>query len=236
MVGVKPLICVRHQPSVPLGVIGDVLDSTGTQWRYVDPWRGDALPAVEEVSGLVVLGGEMNCDEVEAYPWLADTRTLLRAAAERELPVLGVCLGAQLLTRAMDAAVGEGTGREIGFRKIEVLPAGVDDPLLSAFAPLAMAFQFHADACELPAGAELLATNDDNLVQAFRVGERAYGVQFHFEVTVREISTWCEETGAEGLRDVWGTTKESLLAEAASHLEVQQGAGRRLTSAFVDLL
>ena len=236
VVGVKPLLCIRHQPSVPLGIIGDALETTGTPWRYVDPWRGEAIPDVEDLSGLVVLGGEMNVDEVEEYPWLADTRALLRSAVDAEVPVLGVCLGAQLLTRAMDAPVGAGTGREIGFRKVEVVSSGPDDPLLSAFAPSALVFQFHADACALPDGAQLLATNDDSYVQAFRIGERAYGVQFHFEVTTEVISTWCDETGPSELREVWGTTKPALLAEAASHLAAQQEAGRRLASAFVDLL
>ena len=234
--GVKPLYCIRHQNSVPLGVIEDVLDDSGVEWRYVDPWRGDAIPDITETGGLIVLGGAMNADEVDDYPWLADTRTLMREAVEADKPVLGVCLGAQLLARAFDAPVGHETNREVGFRKVGVLPGGAKDPLLAAFAPSALVFQFHEDGCGLPAGAELLATNDDTHVQAFRIGERGYGVQFHFEVTTRQINDWSDETGPDELRHVWGTTKEALLAEAASHLDTQQQAGRRLTSAFVDLL
>lgn len=232
----KPLAVVRNQGSCPLGVIGQVLDARGAPWRYVDPWDGEALPDLSEVSGLVVLGGAMNADQVALFPWLADTRSLLRSAVAAEVPVLGVCLGAQLLARACDAAVTRAPVREIGFRKVEVVSAGVDDPLLGAFAPSALVFQWHEDTCELPAGAELLATGDDTVVQAYRVGPRAYGVQFHFEVTTNEISAWSDDTGAEALRDVWGTTKDALLADAASHLAAQQEAGRRLASAFADLL
>lgn len=233
---VRPLYCIRHQLSAPLGIIADVLDASGTEWRYVDPWRGDAIPDVGEMSGLVVLGGEMNADAIESYPWLADTRTLLSDAVTRDLPVLGVCLGAQLLTRAMGATVVPGATREIGFRKVDVLPTGAGDPLLRVFAPSTLVFQFHEDACELPAGAELLATNDDTPVQAFRIGSRGYGVQFHFEVTEREIAEWCDETPPDVLRDVWGTTKDALLSEAAVHLAAQQETGRRMTAAFVDLV
>ncbi len=232
----KPLVCVRHQPSAPLGVIRDVLDAEGVSWRYVDPWRGETIPDVGEISALIVLGGEMNADDVEEHPWLADTRSLMHEAVDCDVPVLGVCLGAQLLARAMGAAVVPASVREIGFRKIEVLPPGSHDPLLKAFAPSALVFQFHEDACESPPGGQLLATNDDNPVQAFRVGTRGYGVQFHFEVTTDEIAAWCDETRPDVLRDVWGTTKHALLTEAVSHLAAQQDAGRRLAAAFVDQL
>ncbi len=236
MAGVKPLHCIRNHNSVPLGVIGEVLAASGVSWRYVDPWRGDDLPDLGETSGLIVLGAAMNADQVDQFPWLLEVRALMRQAVEADRPVLGVCLGAQLLARAIDADVlrAPEAVREIGFREVEVLPAGVDDALLAAFAPAAMVFQFHEDACELPAGAELLATNDDTAVQAFRVGDRAYGVQFHFEVTAREIATWCDETPPDELRNVWGTTKEALLAEAVSHLGAQQEAGRRVAAAFVE--
>ena len=230
----KPLVVVRNQASCPLGIVAGVFDSRGVGWRYVDPWRGDALPDVAEVGGVVVLGGAMNADEVAEFPWLADVRGLLRHAVSAEVPVLGVCLGAQLLARACDAAVTRAPVREIGFRKVSVVAAGSDDSVLRAIAPSALLFQWHEDACELPAGAELLATNDDTFVQAYRVGSRAYGVQFHFEVTTAEITAWADETGSGALREVWGTTKEALLASAESHLAAQQEAGRRLASAWVD--
>lgn len=230
------LATIRHQSSAPLGIIADVLDDAQVTWRYVDPWRGDDLPDVADVSGLIVLGGEMNADAVGDHPWLADVRRLMRDAVDADVPVLGVCLGAQLLARATDAPVRPAQRREIGFRRVEVLPAGVADPLLGAFAPSSLVFQFHEDTCELPNGAELLATNDATRVQAFRLGSRGYGVQFHFEVTLREIAAWCDETPPDVLRDVWGTTKDELLAQAASHLPTQQRAGRRLTAAFVELL
>ena len=103
--------------------------------------------------------------------------------------------------------------------------AGLDDPLLQTFAPSALVFQWHEDACELPAGAQLLATNDDTPVQAFRVGSRAYGVQFHFEVTTQVITTWIDNTAPGELEDVWGTTRAALLDERL--FELMDEAKRR---------
>lgn len=228
----KPVFAIRCQLSAPLGVIADGLDARGVPWRYVDVYRGEQLPDVTEASGLVVLGGEMNVDEVDAHPWLADVRTLTRRAVDAEVPFLGSCLGAQVLARAMGAPVSAGTVREVGFRKVEVLPAGADDPVLAPFAPSSLVFEFHQDECALPDDATLLATGDETVVQAFRVGEQAYGIQFHFEVTVQEITAWADKRPTERLRDEWGVTKQELLAQAAVHLEQQQRAGRALATAF----
>ena len=94
-----------------------------------------------------------------------------------------------------------------------------------------MVFQFHEDHCDLPAGAELLASSDHVEAQAFRIA-RSYGVQFHFEVTLAEITSWADDTGADELRDVWGTSRDALLAGAAEHLAAQQIAGRQAATAF----
>lgn len=235
MGAVKPLWCVRSQLNAPLGIVADVLQERGVPWRYVDPWRSQTLPDVGEVGGLVLLGGGMNVDAVDRHPWLADVRDLSRASVDAGLPVLGVCLGAQVLARAAGATVVPSAVREIGFLPVSITDAGRSDPVLSALAPAATVFQFHEDRCELPAGADLLATGVDVEVQAFRVGERAYGVQFHFEVTAAEVAAWCDEVGAAELRDVWGTSKDALVAQAGRHLPAQQRAGRTLVRSFLDL-
>ena len=233
---VTTLWCIRQEDIAPLGVIEQVLDGGDVRWRYVDPWAGQPLPDISEVGGLVVLGGTMNADAVDEHPWLGDVRALVAEAASAERPILGVCLGAQVLTRALGAAVFAAPVREIGFRKVTATDAGARDPLLGAFAPSSLVMQWHEDACELPASAELLAEGDDVAVQAFRAGERAYGVQFHFEVTREIVASWCDDASDESLRQVWGSSAAEVLAQVDAHLAAQQVAGRRLTEAFVDLL
>ena len=192
------------------------------------------MPEVSEVSGLVVLGGEMNADDLEDYSFLRRVRELVREAVEEEIPVLGVCLGAQILTRAMGAEVRQAPRREIGFLPVKATAAGVNDPVLAPFAPEAHVFQFHEDACELPVGAELLMEGEDVSVQAFRVGKTAYGIQYHFEVTIEIIAAWCDEI--PGLEESWGRSKQDVIADAEPHLTAQRAAGLRAADAFLKLL
>lgn len=230
----KPLICVRHQTSAPLGIIEDVLVHEEIPWTYLDTWTGSSLPDTRDIGGLLILGGEMNVDQVDAYPHLAGLRDLARSMVDSGQPILGVCLGAQVLTRALGAPVRRMPVREIGFHGIEATEAGRTDPVLVPFSPSATVFQFHEDTCDLPKDAELLFRGQASEVQAFRVGERAYGVQFHFEVTRREIGAWCDET--PDLEDTWGVTKKQLLDQADLHLEAQGAAGRDAVRRFLTLL
>jgi GMP synthase (glutamine-hydrolysing) len=230
----KPLVCVRHQQTAPLGVIEDVLDSHDVNWTYLDAWRRGTFPHPSEMSGLIVLGGEMNVDELDRYPFLQAARDLMMQAVHSQLPVLGVCLGAQILTRALGAEVTPAPARELGFVPVKATAAGMNDPLLEPFAPEACVFQFHEDECELPEGAELLLEGSDVEVQAFRAGERAYAVQFHFEVTREEIEAWWDETA--DLEESCGAGKQEVMQQATSHLEGQQRAGRETARRFISLL
>lgn len=230
----KQLLCVRHQMTCPLGVVADELDSQQVEWRYLDLWRDTDVPELSEISGLIVLGGEMNVDELDRYPFLKTGRDLTRDAIEAELPVLGICLGAQVMTRALGASVQPSPHREIGFVQVHATHPGLSDPVLAPFAPAARVFQFHEDVCELPEGAELLFRGDTVTVQAFKVGDHAYGVQFHFEVTMAEIEAWCEAT--PNLKDEWGLTKQEVVREAENHLAQQQKAGRSAARGFIEIL
>ncbi len=229
-----PVVCIRNQPSAPLGIIEDILRERDIRYLYCDAWSRDAWPGPEDMSALIVLGGEMNVDSLDRHPFLRHARTLVRAAVDAGRPVLGVCLGAQILTRAMGAEVRPAPRREIGFLPVKATAAGMDDPVLAAFAPEAKVFQFHEDACELPEGAELLFTGDEVPVQAFRAGESAYGIQFHFEVTTEEIAAWCDAT--PDLEEAWGTSKEKLMRQAEESLARQQESGKQATRRFLKLL
>jgi GMP synthase (glutamine-hydrolysing) len=232
--GMKPLACVRFQASAPLGLIQDVLAENEVEWHYLDMWEHPSIPRVSELGGLVVLGGEMNADAVESYPFLTTASDLVRDAVTSELPVLAICLGAQLLTRSQGGTVQRAPHRELGFLPVKATAEGMDDYVLEPFSPATRVFQFHEDECRLPEGPQLLFEGADVRVQAFRVGQRAYGVQFHFEVTDKEIEAWCDET--PDLEASWGADKQAVMEQAGKYLADQQTAGREVARRFVSLI
>jgi GMP synthase (glutamine-hydrolysing) len=231
---VRQLICVRHQSTAPLGIIEEVLRAEKVPWRYLDVWSDPDTPSASDASGLIVLGGEMNVDELDRHPFLTAVRRLTLDALESNKPVLGICLGAQVLARVLGSEVYPSPVKEIGFHPVRATVEGSRDPVMSPFAPEARVFQFHEDACDLPDGAQLLFTGDEVSVQAFRMGEIAYGIQFHFEVTGKEIAAWCDET--PNLQEGWGASKEKLMSEAEASLARQQESGKEATRRFLKLL
>jgi len=136
----KPLLCIRQQANVPLGIIEGVLNEEHVEWRYADCWTGAALPNLSEVSGLIVLGGTMNADEVAEFPHLMQVKEIMREAVATGKPLLGICLGVQLLSRALGGVVFKTPIKETGFLEMEAVGK---DPLLDPFAPRSKIFQFH---------------------------------------------------------------------------------------------
>ncbi len=179
------LLAIQH---VPWEGPHRILDACGAlEVHTVKPLAGQALPAHEEVAGAVVMGGPMNVDEVERFPALAAEREWLAEAVRRDLPVLGVCLGAQLLARALGAEVRAGEGSEIGFAPVEV--SDPEDPLLGGLAPGTEVLHWHGDVFDLPDGATPLASSARTEHQAFRVGN-AWGVLFHPEADFALVEAW----------------------------------------------
>lgn len=148
--------------------------------RRVD--LGDVLPDPATIEGLVVMGGPMAAGDVQAHPHLARERELIAAAVARELPVLGVCLGAQLLASALEAEVCRGPREEAGLGAVTLTTDGLRDPVLGPAGSELPVLHWHEDTFELPRGAVLLASSDLYRNQAFRAGRCAYGFQFHVEV------------------------------------------------------
>ncbi len=179
------LLAVQH---VPWEGPHRILDACGAlDVHTVKPLAGQALPAHDEVAGAVVMGGPMNVDEVERFPALAAEREWLAEAVGREMPVLGICLGAQLLARALGAEVRPGAGPEIGFAPVEVSDPA--DPLLGGLAPSTDVLHWHGDVFDLPDGAKSLASSARTEHQAFRAGN-AWGVLFHPEADFALVEAW----------------------------------------------
>lgn len=188
----RPKVLVfQHVPFEPLGTLDPLLKDAGFRIRYVNFGREpDSRPVLEGYEALIVLGGPMNSDQIDTYPNLITEVSIIREAIERGMSILGICLGAQLLAKALGGSVSRNETREIGWYDVEMTEAGREDPVLSSFAPRQEVFQWHEDGISLPDGVELLAGSPASPVQAFRYGERAYGFQFHLEANQPLIERW----------------------------------------------
>lgn len=185
---------VQHTAGEGLGRLADWLPAAGVDVHPTHPYLGNRVPPSVEGDALVVLGGPMNANDDEGYPWLPSVRALMRSAVEDGVPTLGICLGAQLLAVATGGEVQRGgSGPEIGLGEVSV---DVGDELLVP-GPMPV-IQWHYDTVtRLPDDATLLGSSPEYPVQAFRVGELAWGLQFHIEATAGMIEGWALEEGMD---------------------------------------
>jgi GMP synthase (glutamine-hydrolysing) len=185
------ILVFQHVPFEILGTLDGLFKNYGFRIRYVNFGRHpDAHPRLEGYDGLVVLGGPMSVDDVDRHPHLATEVGLLRQALDLDIPVLGICLGAQLIAKALGGAVGRNGEKEIGWYDVCASEEGHADPLVGQFGPQERIFQWHGDTFEMPPGAIHLASTDTCRNQAFRYGNKVYGFQFHLEADERLIERW----------------------------------------------
>lgn len=198
------VLAFRHVPFEGLGHIQSVLESRCIGVQTVDLYReGEALPDPAQADGLIFMGGPMSAND--DLPFLQREIAILREALGRGQPVLGVCLGSQLLARAAGARVHANPCKEIGWFDIQLTAAGAADPLLGELGARRSVFHWHGETFDLPAGAEWLAFSEACRHQAFRLGANAYGVQFHLEVTPQMIEDWQrQDVNCGDLRELEG--------------------------------
>jgi GMP synthase-like glutamine amidotransferase len=212
------------------GVFGEVPDVEWVEW--VPPRNGTA-PELDGFDAVMALGGSMHADQEDKHPWLRAEKALLREALDRGTPVLGVCLGAQLVAEVAGARPRRAAAPEIGWYRVEVTDEGRDDPLIGPLAPEFVVMQWHAYESPLPPGATALASNPSCL-QAFRVdGRPAWGLQFHAEVTAADADAWLDEFYDDYDAAASGLDPEAIRAETAERIGAQNELGRGLAERFV---
>jgi GMP synthase (glutamine-hydrolysing) len=221
---------------VPPGHIRTALREAGVEHVVFEAWRDGDWPSADGISALIVLGGTMNVDQLDDYPFLARSRDLMAATLDMGLPTLGVCLGSQMMARVLGADVYRAEPRNAAFSPLELTSAGGSDPIAQPFAGSQSVLQFHEDTFQLPRDATLLATSGaSGLHQAFRYGENAYGVQFHFEVDQTIVRGWIDDIGADALQEEWGISADEIMAQLNVHLAEQARAGRDLMRSFISM-
>ena len=186
---------LQHVPFEGLGSIEPWLKSSGYQTTITRFFEGDQRPDLKEIEILIAMGGPMSVNDEDKFPWLLQEKVFIRRAIEMGKPVLGICLGAQLIASALGARVYPNSAKEIGWFPIQGLPS--DDPSVFRFPPTVEVFHWHGETFDLPRKAVHLARSLNCENQAFQIGESVIGIQFHLETTpksARQIVTHC---GAE---------------------------------------
>ena len=232
----KPLLVLRHVPHVSLGSVAEVLDEANLPIEQIDLFETvpERLP-LDDSAGLLVLGGPMSANDVTEYPYLETELTWIREAVDRQLPTLGICLGAQLLAKSLGGRVYRNRVKEIGCFDLDMQPAVLDDRLFGQRRPNESVFQWHGDTFDLPPIAIHLARTGTCVNQAFRCGPSAYGVQFHVEMTPTLLEVWLGDAEFDGELVELGVKPDDLRRDLHDRYESIRDFSRCLIGRFAEI-
>ena len=226
----KQVLALQHVWDDPPGYLGEILQEYGISCEVVNVEQ-DPMPDPTGYQAVVIMGGPQHVYDYAHLPYIEPEKALLRQAVEADIPVLGICLGGQLLASALGAEVRKHDLTELGFVQIPLTEAGRQEPLFAGLPDRYLGFHWHEDVFELPAGALLLASNERAPNQAFRYNTRAYGLQFHIELNTELAMTWLRTP--ELAREIDETLGE---ADASARLAQEWTACEALYSAHTRTL
>jgi GMP synthase (glutamine-hydrolysing) len=223
------VLSIVHGENARSGIFHEVTEAQGHRLEEWSLGWGTPLPQpLDAYDAVFVFGGAMHADQDDRHPWLRDETFLLQRLVDLRVPVLGVCLGAQLLARAVHSRVMPASEPEIGWYGVELTEEGAEDPVLGALPPRFDAFQWHYYTYAVPAGARELARSE-TCTQAFRLGDAAWGIQFHPEVTLEQVESWIADP-----EDPPPGDPDELRRETAAKIDAWSAIGRTLCGAFLE--
>jgi GMP synthase (glutamine-hydrolysing) len=237
--GRRPVLIVQHAFYEHPAVIRRALQTQGLPTLLIHPYRGDAYPELSEIAGMVSLGGPMSANDEREHPWILAECDLLRGCVASDLPVVGVCLGGQMMARATGGRVVKNHVAEVGWFPIELNAEGQRDRVVGAAGATPLVYHWHNDTFEPPAEAMHLAQSKHCPRQAYRIGERAYGFQFHPEADHQLVHEWLavegvDEEVADAQREHGRKTVQSISAQKSWAVKGEK-ASLKITAAFCQL-
>ena len=229
------VLVLQHLPVEHPGTVGARLREGGCELATVELDHGEPIGDLDAFDLMVVMGGPMDVWDEDGHPWLRPEKEAIRRwVRELERPFLGICLGHQLLADALGGAVDPMPAPEVGLAPVHVTEAGGDDPLLFGLPSPLCGLQWHgSEVTRLPMGAVTLATNETCAVQAFRVGDRAWGLQFHVEVGQDTVAEWASvPTYREALAGA-GVDEDGFASAVAERLAPMERLSATITERFM---
>jgi GMP synthase (glutamine-hydrolysing) len=231
----RPILVVNHLPGPETGLVDDALRGEGLPLLEVNIFEEPRLPGLEEISGIVSLGGMMGVPDAADYPFLAAELELLAGALAAETPILGLCLGAQLLATAAGGEVRRLDRRYVDWPELVALPQAHGDPLFDRLPERIVVLEWHEDAIEPPPRATVLAETAGPGCAVFRAGPAAWGSQIHLELTPAMLSGWLSPAELDGLAGL-GLDVDEFVREAPARLRRQSEATGAVIRAFARLV
>lgn len=234
----KTALILQHAPEERGGIFEEMLLNQGWRLEVIPLFSGpERLPAQKGFELILVLGGPMSANQEEQYPFLIQEIPFVRKALKLGLPVFGICLGAQLMAKALKARIYPGPYKEIGWYWLNKTSLAKEDPLFSLLDPYFLVFQWHGETFDLPGDTVCLAGNQAFPHQAFRFGSLAYGIQFHLELTEAMLRTWLI-SWADEIREArpQPLSAEEILEDAVIYLDRLQAQARQVFSRYLKLL
>jgi GMP synthase (glutamine-hydrolysing) len=231
------VLAIVHQTDAGPGVFAEEMAERGVElheWLLSERGTGPRLE-IAEYDAVLTFGGAMHADQEDHHPWLRFEKDFLAAMIDDRMPVLAVCLGSQLLAEAAGCSARRASEPEIGWPIVEVTEEGKSDPVIGPMAPSFEAFQWHSYEAVPPEGAAILARSPV-CTQAYRVGEVAWGIQFHAEVTAADAERWTEDYRSDEDAVLIGLDPEALRAETQERIGDWNRLGRELCGRFLDAL
>lgn len=211
-------LVLQHVECEDLGTIAAAMSSRGISYKYIRLFNDEPVPKdIDKHSGLIILGGPMNVYEEDKFPYLRDEDVLIKKAINMGRPVLGICLGSQLIAKAIGARVKKGGKKEIGWYKINLTKWGKEDKAFCNLPEELMVFQWHGDTFDIPESGIHLAGSELFLNQAYRIGDNVYGLQFHLEVTENIINNWIAEYQVE-LSTLDNINPEQIVKDTSNYI------------------
>lgn len=227
-------LVLQHVAVEGPGLLGAALQARGVTLRTVRVFAGEPVPARCEADALVIMGGPMGVYEADRHPHLGDERRLIEAALAAGRPLIGTCLGSQLLASALGARVHPNTRKEIGWHEVALTAAAADDPLFAGLPSRFTPVHWHGDVFDLPAGAVPLARSALTAHQAFRHGATAWGLLFHLELDRPQLASWLTAFADELARE--GIAPSEITADADRRLAAARAVGAPLFDRFAALI
>lgn len=234
----RKVLVFQHVAHKILGTLNPTLRDHGLRMRYVNFERNpEEEPTLEKYNGLIILGGHMGVYEAEKYTHIKTELKLIEEALKKNIPILGICLGSQLLAHVLGAEVKKSEEKEIGWYDIKLTEEGCKDPLFNHFKASEKMFQLHGDTFTVPKTAVHLASSELCQGQAFRYGEKVYGIQFHLEVDQPMIHRWLlNQRNQKEILDSNGKFSiEQITNETEQHIKHSMLLAHQTFSKFIEL-